>query len=69
MHDGGFKSKLIAYLLYPIIFLMHKKAKRLAPEIDEIIADKKIQREAIGEYKKSLIFEYVTGKKRVTEVN
>lgn len=46
MHDGGFKSKLIAYLLYPIIYLMHKKAKRLAPEIDKIIGDSmKIQSE------------------------
>jgi len=39
MHDGGFKSKLIAFLLYPIIFLMHKKAMRLAPEIDKIIGE------------------------------
>ena len=46
MHDGGFKSKLIAYLLYPIIFLMHKKAKRLAPDIDKIIGESmKIQSE------------------------
>ena len=46
MHDAGFKSKLIAYLLYPIIFLMHKKAKRLAPDIDRIIGDSmKIQSE------------------------
>lgn len=46
MHDGGFKSKLIAYLLYPIIFFMHKKAKRLAPDIDRIISDSmKIQSE------------------------
>ncbi len=39
MHDGGFKSKLIAYLLYPVIFLMHRKAKRLAPDIDKIIGE------------------------------
>lgn len=46
MHDGGVKSKLIAYLLYPIICLMHKKAKRLAPDIDKIICDSmKIQSE------------------------
>ena len=37
MHDGGVKSKIIAYLLYPIVFLMHRKAKRLAPDIDKII--------------------------------
>ena len=46
MHDGGVKSKIIAYLLYPIVFLMHKKAKRLAPDIDKIIGDSmKIQSE------------------------
>lgn len=37
LHDGGIKSKLLAALIYPIVALMHKKAKRLAPEIDEII--------------------------------
>lgn len=35
-------------------------------EIDGIIADKKKQIEIIDAYKKSLIFEYVTGKKAVT---
>lgn len=34
-------------------------------EIDTIIAEKKQQIETIEEYKKSLIFEYVTGKKEV----
>lgn len=34
-------------------------------EIDTIIADKKKQLEVITEYKKSLIYEYVTGKKEV----
>lgn len=37
IHDGGVKSKLLAYLLLPIVFLMYKKAKRLAPDIDKII--------------------------------
>lgn len=37
LHDGGLKSKILAALIYPIIRLMHKKAMRLAPEIDEII--------------------------------
>lgn len=46
MHDGGFKSKLIAYLLYPIVYLMFKKAKHLAPDIDKIIGESmKIQSE------------------------
>ena len=39
LHDGGIKSKLIAAILYPVIFLMHKKAARLAPEIDKIIGE------------------------------
>lgn len=39
MHDRGVKSKLIAYLLYPVIWLMHKKAARFAPEIDTIIGE------------------------------
>ena len=34
-------------------------------EIDAIIADKKRQRGILTEYKKSLIYEYVTGKKEV----
>ena len=36
---------------------------------DAIIADKRTQLGTIHQYKKSLIYEYVTGKKRVTEVN
>lgn len=34
-------------------------------EIDSVIADKKQQIEIVNDYKKSLIFEYVTGKKEV----
>lgn len=34
-------------------------------EIDSVVADKKTQLETLNEYKKSLIFEYVTGKKEV----
>lgn len=37
--------------------------------IDSIISQKEKQLEAITQHKKSLIYEYVTGKKRVTEVN
>ena len=36
-------------------------------EIDSIIVDKKAQLETIENYKKSLIYEYVTGKKEVPE--
>ncbi|MBQ8767925.1 MAG: restriction endonuclease subunit S [Clostridia bacterium] len=38
-------------------------------DIDELISNKDQQLEKIQQYKKSLIYEYVTGKKRVTEVN
>ena len=36
-------------------------------EIDSVIADKQKQLETLDEYKKSLIFEYVTGKKEVAQ--
>lgn len=36
-------------------------------DIDSIIADKKKQLEIVAEYKKSLIYEYVTGKKEIKE--
>ena len=39
--------------------------KEKCDEIDLAIAEKKQQIETIEEYKKSLIFEYVTGKKEV----
>lgn len=38
-------------------------------KIDSIIGAKQKQLEIMGQHKKSLIYEYVTGKKRVTEVN
>ena len=34
-------------------------------EIDPLIADKKRQLDILADYKKSLIYEYVTGKKEV----
>lgn len=39
LHDKGFKSRLIAALIYPIVWLMHKKAAHLAPDIEKIIGD------------------------------
>lgn len=39
LHDAGVKSKLLAALIFPIVWLMHKKAVRFAPKIDEIIGD------------------------------
>ena len=38
---------------------------RVCSGVNEIIADKKAQLETLEEYKKSLIYEYVTGKKEV----
>ncbi len=37
-------------------------------KINSIITDKQAQLDAIAQHKKSLIYEYVTGKKRVKEV-
>ena len=47
LHDAGFKSKLLAALIYPVVWLMHKKAVRLAPEIDEIIGSSMDKQEQI----------------------
>ena len=41
--------------------------KRKELELDSLISDKKKQLEILAEYKKSLIYEYVTGKKEVPE--
>lgn len=38
-------------------------------DIDDVISTKEKQLDTIQQHKKSLIYEYVTGKKRVTEVN
>lgn len=40
---------------------------RKCAEIEQAIADKKAQLDVLDEYKKSLIYEYVTGKKEVCE--
>lgn len=39
LHDGGIKSKLLSALIYPVVWLMHKKAVKLAPDIDKIIGE------------------------------
>ncbi len=38
LHDGGVKNKILAALIYPIVSIMHKKAVKLAPEVEEIIS-------------------------------
>lgn len=56
------------YALFPPIKIQEQIAGYLDKEctkIDKTINDKKEQLETIKEYKKSLIYEYVTGKKRV----
>lgn len=39
LHDKGFFRKLAAALIYPAVALMHRKAKRLAPEAEKAVAD------------------------------
>ena len=39
LRDKGFGSKLVAALLFPVIWLMHKKAAKRAPGIEEIEAE------------------------------
>lgn len=59
-------SKLL--VLYPPVEEQNEIVEYLdkkCAEIDAIIADKKAQLETLEEYKKSLIYEYVTGKKEV----
>ena len=60
----------LSELFYPIPPLEEQEA--IVAHIDDVIektnaviADKKAQLETLEEYKKSLIFEYVTGKKEV----
>ncbi len=38
LHDEGFFSKLVAALIFPAVALMHKKAEKLAPEIESAVA-------------------------------
>ena len=72
--DAGVRSSLNAneLLELPIVLPPLKKQKEIADfldekceEIDSIIEGKKKQIELLEEYKKSLIYEYVTGKKEV----
>ncbi|MBQ3006982.1 MAG: hypothetical protein IJD78_05410 [Clostridia bacterium] len=53
LHDKGLKSRLAAALIYPVVWLMHKKAARLAPEIDKIIGES-MKKQAEAESKKSV---------------
>lgn len=60
----------LAELLYPVPPISEQNKiveyiDNILQKADEIIADKKKQLEVITEYKKSLIYEYVTGKKEV----
>lgn len=62
----------LAELLYPLPPLDEQQAivdhiDSILAKVDAVIGDKKGQLETLEEYKKSLIFEYVTGKKEVPE--
>ena len=62
----------LAELSYPVPPLDEQNAiveyiDSVISKADVVIADKKAQLETLNEYKKSLIFEYVTGKKKVSE--
>lgn len=47
LHDKGFFSRLAAALVFPAVALMHKKAKKCAPEIEAAVAEAmKIQAES-----------------------
>jgi len=63
----------LAELSYPIPPLEEQQAivdhiDSVIIKTDAVIADKKAQLETLDEYKKSLIFEYVTGKKEAPAV-
>ena len=63
----------LAELSYPVPPLEEQQAivdriDSVIEKTDAVIADKKSQLEILDEYKKSLIFEYVTGKKEVPAV-
>lgn len=63
----------LAELSYPVPPLDEQQAivdriDEIITKTDAVIADKKAQLETLEEYKKSLIFEYVTGKKEVPSV-
>ncbi|MBR0113178.1 MAG: hypothetical protein IJM02_05485 [Clostridia bacterium] len=43
LHDPGFGKKIVSLLLLPVVSLMHRKAKRLAPEIENIISESMVR--------------------------
>ena len=62
----------LASLPYPVTNIKEQSEivqyiDKKCSEIDALISDKKKQLEILAEYKKSLIYEYVTGKKEVPE--
>ncbi len=53
LHDSGFKSKLLAAFLFPLVWLMHKKAKKCAPVIEKTV-EQMMQRQKSIEAKPSV---------------
>lgn len=56
LHDKGIKDKILAALVFPVVALMHKKAKRLSPETDSI-TKAAIEKQSIAEKKNAAIDE------------
>ena len=78
MSRGGVQSFVSLEVLGNLLFIdcTHEEKQQIVEyldakcsHIDEVINQKKQQLSVILHHKKSLIYEYVTGKKRVTEVN
>ena len=72
LHDIGIHPRSQARILSGIksffrFLLMADYLEAKVEEVDVVISDKKAQLATLDEYKKSLIFEYVTGKKEVSE--
>ena len=78
MSRGGVQSFVSLEVLGNLLFIdcTHEEKQQIVEyldakcsHIDEVINQKRQQLSVIQQHKKSLIYEYVTGKKRVTEVN
>ena len=60
----------LSELFYPVPPIEEQSAivahiNEVIDKVNAVISDKKAQIETLNEYKKSLIFEYVTGKKEI----
>lgn len=67
VNNTKLKNRLILLPPYEEQKIISNKLDKRCSEIDSIIEDKNTQIETIKKYKNSLIYEYVTGKKRVSQ--